>query len=89
MMHHRLKSFPPRFQAIWDLEMIGERRNNTDRNFQKGDIVTLVEGVENGSGFAPTGRELHAVISFVDKFPESDKDLVTLSYKNVHALLVE
>lgn len=69
--------------------MTGERRSFRDRDFQEGDIVTLVEGTENAEGFIPTGREVNAVISYVDTFPESDRDLVTLSYKNVHALLVE
>lgn len=89
MKHHNLKSFPDRFQALWEGKMVGENRYNKDRGFQEGDTVTLIEGTQEGINFIPTGRVKNAIISYVDSFPHSEKDYVTVSYKNVGVLLIK
>lgn len=73
-MKHELKTLPNYFEAIEQGLKKFEIRNNTDRGFQKGDLVVLKEytnEVRFGSldgGY--TGREIQAEITYVTNYQQ-------------------
>lgn len=88
-MHHDLKQFTDHFQHIVDFQMKAMVRRN-DRNYQVGDTVTLREGVPDASeesGFKYTGKEVSAMIFFIDDFG-CQPGYVTLSLGRVGLTIV-
>ena len=74
-MHHELKILPVYFEAVVIGVKTFEIRNNTDRDFQKGDMVTLKEVLATDpSKF--TGREQLVRISYVTDFQQPDNQVV-------------
>ncbi|WCH27909.1 DUF3850 domain-containing protein [Aeromonas salmonicida] len=65
-MHHELKILPVYFQPALDGSKPFEIRDNSDRNFQKGDTVTLNEW----DGERYTGRKADREISFVTDYAQ-------------------
>ena len=63
-MKHKLKILPAHFKAISDGIKRFEIRNNSDRGFQKGDIVVLEEAVDGEY----TGLAAHVEITYVSNF---------------------
>ncbi|WP_017778684.1 DUF3850 domain-containing protein [Aeromonas dhakensis] len=63
-MHHELKILPAYFQPVLDGTKPFEIRDNSDRNFQEGDTVTLNEW----DGERYTGRKAARVITFVTDY---------------------
>ena len=85
--HHDLKSVGGRFEAIWDGRMVGESRNN-DKDFQVGDTVTFIDGVEISDDlFVPSGRTINAVISYIDTFSAAEGHVI-LSYKDIGIMII-
>lgn len=70
-MKHELKILPAYFEAVLSGEKTFEIRNNSDRGFQKGDIVTLIE-CTNGSMITATGRQVTRQISYVTNYGQTD-----------------
>lgn len=68
--HHRLKTLPDYFQAVWDGDKNFEVRRN-DRGFQAGDRVTLLEHDRSAvleidpwpDGYS--GRSISAFVTYV------------------------
>lgn len=76
-MHHELKILPAYFQAAESGEKNFEVRNNDDRGFQRGDIVTLQEfEASNGAGGRYTGRELLTEITYVTNYGQPPGQVV-------------
>lgn len=69
-MIHSLKVWPAYYEAIIDGRKAFEIRNNSDRGFQAGDIVTLRETLDKGIGFS--GRELKVEITYVTNFAQKE-----------------
>ncbi|MCR6739944.1 ASCH/PUA domain-containing protein [Aeromonas dhakensis] len=65
-MHHELKILPAYFQPVLDGTKPFEIRDNSDRNFQEGDTVTLNEW----DGERYTGRKAARVITFVTDYAQ-------------------
>ncbi len=65
-MHHELKIMPVYFQPVLDGTKTFEIRDNSDRNFQEGDAVTLNEW--DGERF--TGRNAKRLITFVTDYAQ-------------------
>ncbi|UUI60129.1 DUF3850 domain-containing protein [Aeromonas salmonicida] len=65
-MHHELKILPVYFQPVLDGAKPFEIRDNSDRNFQKGDTVTLNEW----DGERYTGRKADREITFVTDYAQ-------------------
>ncbi|MCY9836457.1 DUF3850 domain-containing protein [Aeromonas media] len=65
-MHHELKILPGYFQPVLDGTKPFEIRDNSDRNFQEGDTITLKEW--NGKRY--TGRQAARVITFVTDYAQ-------------------
>ena len=86
-MHHNLKLFNRYFQPIVDGNKRSEIRLN-DRQYQIGDTVTMQEGFPSLDGFAYTGREVSAKISYIDDFG-CQHGYVNLSLCNVGMLIVK
>jgi len=89
MAHHDLKQFTEHFQYIVDGKMKAIVRRN-DRDYQIGDTVTLREGVPDAteeSGFKYTGKEVSAMIFFIDNFGCQD-GYVSLSLGRVGLIIV-
>ncbi|MGL6403660.1 ASCH/PUA domain-containing protein [Aeromonas hydrophila] len=66
-MHHELKILPAYFQPVLDGTKPFEIRDNSDRNFQEGDTVTLNEW----DGERYTGRQANREITFVTDYAQS------------------
>ena len=66
-MHHELKIMPVYFQAHIDGDRPFEIRDNSDRGFQKGDTVTLIE-CGHGSMTMATGRKVTREITYVTNY---------------------
>lgn len=89
MAHHDLKIFEKYFQPVVDGKKKSEVRLN-DRDYQVGDTVTLREGVPDAteeSGFKYTGKEVSAMIFFIDNFGCQD-GYVSLSLGRVGLIIV-
>lgn len=65
-MHHDLKILMTYFPAVLDGSKPFEIRDNSDRNFQKGDTVTLNEW----DGERYTGRQANREITFVTDYAQ-------------------
>lgn len=65
-MHHDLKILTTYFPAVLDGSKTFEIRDNSDRNFQKGDTVTLNEW----DGERYTGRSAKRLITFVTDYAQ-------------------
>lgn len=65
-MHHELKILPRYFQPVLDGAKPFEIRDNSDRNFQEGDTVTLNEW----DGERYTGRSAKRQITFVTEYAQ-------------------
>lgn len=65
-MHHELKILPRYFQPVLDGAKPFEIRDNSDRNFQEGDTVTLNEW----DGERYTGRSAKRLITFVTDYAQ-------------------
>ncbi|MFM5530424.1 ASCH/PUA domain-containing protein [Aeromonas veronii] len=65
-MHHELKILPRYFQPVLDGAKPFEIRDNSDRNFQEGDTVTLNEW----DGESYTGRSAKRQITFVTDYAQ-------------------
>lgn len=65
-MHHELKILPRYFQPVLDGAKPFEIRDNSDRNFQEGDTVTLNEW----DGASYTGRSVTRQITFVTDYAQ-------------------
>ena len=74
-MHHELKILPVYFQAHIDGNKPFEIRDNSDRGFQKGDTVTLVECVD-GSITTATGRKVTREITYVTNYGQTHEMVV-------------
>lgn len=70
-MKHELKILPVYFEAVISGEKTFEIRDNSDRGFQKGDIVTLIE-CTNGSMMTATGRKVTREITYVTNYKQID-----------------
>ena len=70
-MKHELKILPAYFEAVISGEKTFEIRDNSDRGFQKGDIVTLTE-CTNGSMTTATGRQVTREITYVTNYGQTD-----------------
>ena len=74
-MHHVLKTLPSHFALTWDNNKLFEIRNNSDRSFQRGDTVTLLQ-------FNPTAdpqysaKFIDATITCVSNFAQKDDMVV-------------
>jgi len=90
MNHHILKAYPERYKLLAEGIMTGEIRKN-DRCFQKGDVITLVEGrpdLTMPGLFDATGQRVNVKISCIDTFG-CQEGYVNLSYSNVGLVLVK
>ena len=80
-MHHEVKILPVYFQA----HIIGDKpfeiRHNSDRGFQKGDTITLVE-CEDGSIAKATGRRVNRTITYVTNYSQK-RDMVVLGLRSL------
>ncbi|WP_323951297.1 DUF3850 domain-containing protein [Aeromonas veronii] len=65
-MHHELKILPRYFQPVLDGAKPFEIRDNSNRNFQEGDTVTLNEW----DGERYTGRRTTRLITFVTDYAQ-------------------
>lgn len=65
-MHHELKILPHYFQPVLDGAKPFEIRDNSDRNFQEGDTVTLNEW----DGERYTGRNVTRQVTFVTDYAQ-------------------
>ncbi|QTL92307.1 DUF3850 domain-containing protein [Aeromonas jandaei] len=65
-MNHELKILPRYFQPVLDGAKPFEIRDNSDRNFQEGDTVTLNEW----DGERYTGRSVTRLITFVTDYAQ-------------------
>lgn len=74
-MHHELKILPVYFQANIDGDKPFEIRDNSDRGFQKGDTVTLIECVD-GSITTATGRKVTREITYVTNYGQTHEMVV-------------
>jgi hypothetical protein len=87
MSSHVCKSWSPFFQAIKAGKKTHDLRDNTDRNFAVGDVITLREFDPFGGGY--TGEELKVEITYMTSrenpcaFSSAvlDRDYVILSLK--------
>ena len=77
-MHHELKILPRYFQPLLDGAKPFEIRDNSDRNFQEGDTVTLNEW----DGERHTGRSAKRLITFVTDYAQQ-QDYVVFGMKAV------
>lgn len=72
-MNHQLKTWPTYFRAVMEGRKNFEIRDNTDRGFQAGDSVTLLEfdpkAPMNPAG-EYTGRSMSFVIGYVTPFEQ-------------------
>lgn len=70
-MKHRIKILPCYFAAVLDGSKTFEIRDNSDRGFQKGDEVALVEVAPNVvNKLKPTGEEVSVLISYVTGYAQ-------------------
>lgn len=74
MMVHDLKILPAYFEAVKRGIKNFEIRNNSDRGFQKGDVVVLKEIDERMIGY--TGRELTVEITYVTNYMQQEQMVV-------------
>lgn len=82
MAHHELKILPSFFNAVADGSKRFEIRDNSDRGFQKGDTVELIEingfigvGTERVKSIK-TGRSARVKITYVSDFNQPDNQVV-------------
>ncbi|MCP4986586.1 MAG: DUF3850 domain-containing protein [Colwellia sp.] len=66
-MTHELKILPCYFEAVLSGDKTFEIRDNSDRGFQKGDLVTLreIEVKKTNDMSVYTGRKLELIITYV------------------------
>lgn len=83
-MHHELKILPAYFQPVLDGTKPFEIRDNSDRNFQQGDTVTLNEW----DGERYTGRQANREITFVTDYAQQP-GFVVFGMKEVQEDVVE
>jgi ASC-1-like (ASCH) protein len=73
-MKHTLKILPCYFEAVIRGEKKFEIRDNSDRGFQKGDIVDLVEIKGSGVGARSlTGRSVIVEITYVTGYQQKTR----------------
>lgn len=65
-MHHELKILPPYFEQVIQGNKPFEIRDNSGRNFQEGDTVTLNEF----TGGYYTGRKVDRLITYVTGYAQ-------------------
>ena len=80
-MHHNLKILPVYFQAHIDGDKPFEIRDNSDRGFQKGDTVTLIECMD-GSITTATGRKVTRTITYVTNYCQTH-DMVVIALQEI------
>lgn len=90
--NHELKTKAHYFEAIWNGSENFKIRDNSDRDFQAGDTVELVEHgrTEKGDPYSfscfspgePTGRRIKATISYVTEFSQK-KGMVVLALRDL------
>lgn len=71
-MNHRLKIHPNHFEAVLRGDKKHEIRDNTDRGFQRGDSVELVETIDE----RPTGNVQLAQITYVTNVNQPPNQVV-------------
>ncbi len=81
-MKHELKIWPVYFEAVLSGDKRFEIRNNTDRGFQKGDLVKLIEydpkTIPDYKKY--TGRNLLVEIIYVTNY-EQKEGMVVFGFK--------
>lgn len=76
MAHHNLKTLSTYFEAALAGDKPFEIRDNSDRGFQKGDTVTLIECENRVNQMLgcplpePTGRTITGLITYVTNFEQ-------------------
>lgn len=76
---HELKIFRPYFQAIIEGRKTFEIRDNRDRGFNAGDVVTLNEIYPKDNLLLNgkcTGRQIKAEIGYVTNYEQKDEYVV-------------
>lgn len=75
-MNHNLKILSPHFHAVVAGIKKFEVRDNADRGFQRGDLVTLIEVIDGVMCAAPTGREQVVEITYVSNYNQHENQVV-------------
>lgn len=76
-MKHELKILKPFFQSVIDGDKKFEVRDNSDRGFQKGDLVRLREVEEGGIVHVRfTGRNQNVKITYVSSYNQPRNQVV-------------
>lgn len=76
---HELKILECYFEAVVNGTKTFEIRKNSDRGFQKGDVIKLVELESSRLGLIPTGASVEAIITYVTNYEQKD-DYVVFSF---------
>lgn len=76
---HELKILSCYFDAVASGIKTFEIRKNSDRGFQKGDVIKLVETEQTRWGPRETGNSINAVITYVTNYEQKD-DYVVFSF---------
>ncbi len=75
-MLHKLKTLPAFFEAVVNGYKTFEIRDNSDKGFQKGDMVNLIE-IQNGFvNDKQTGREQLVEITYVSDYNQPHNQVV-------------
>lgn len=78
---HRLKILSCYFKAVKNGTKTFEIRKNSDRGFQRGDVVQLIELDKTVTKqLAVTGNEVEVVITYVTNYEQKD-DYVVFSFQ--------
>ena len=75
-MMHNLKILQPFFKSVIRGEKNFEIRNNSDRGFQKGDVVNLIEIKRDAIIDTPIGREQLININYVSNYNQPANQVV-------------
>ncbi len=76
---HELKIVSCYFKAVVSGIKTFEIRKNSDRGFQKGDVIKLIELEPSRTGLIPTGASAEAIITYVTNYEQKD-DYVVFSF---------
>ncbi len=76
---HELKILDCYYKAVVNGTKTFEIRKNSDRGFQKGDVINLVETEQTRWGPRETGNSVNAVITYVTNYEQKD-DYVVFSF---------
>ena len=75
--HHELKTWKNYFEEVVRGNKRFEIRDDSDRAFQKGDTITLIETEKKQlASDVPTGRTFYGQITFVTGFNQFDGNVV-------------